>query len=227
MSHEIKLFATTEDARLWVRDPLCAEKNWEGIDSLLKTAVGMASIGSLLFCATADGRLLARLAVLGRLEWADIGHASQVLGMTASGEKLFVVTASGQLWQREPVLNNKDWTVIGQSEEFAKKTIALAAGDGKLYIATKDNELFYRRLGVDSKWRYDGSAHHTIALAATAEKLFAVNKYDELACRDLAGKDWKKVGDTQPVKVMTAGEAMPKPAVELDDVEELRTGTEG
>ena len=76
-----KLFAATSDNRLWARDPVPSDVNWQDIGHA-NNVRAMAFGNGKLFAATSDNRLWARDPVLSDVNWQDIGHANNVVGMT-------------------------------------------------------------------------------------------------------------------------------------------------
>jgi hypothetical protein len=109
-----KLFCATNDNKLWWRDPVGWEVNWEQIGHA-NGVVAMAAINGKLFCATNDNKLWWRDPVGWEVNWEQIGHANGVVAMAAINGKLFCATNDNGLWWRDPVGWEVNWEQIGHA----------------------------------------------------------------------------------------------------------------
>jgi hypothetical protein len=108
-----KLFAAIRDNRLWWRDPVGFEVNWERIGDAIDGAdevVAMAAINNKLFAATRDKRLWWRDPVdIEDVSWEEVGSAidqvgaDEVVAMAAINDKLFAASRNNRLWWRDAV----------------------------------------------------------------------------------------------------------------------------
>src|SRR5215217_6505924 len=146
-----KLFASIRDNRLWWRDPVGFEVNWERIGDAIDGAdevVAMAAINNKLFAATRDKRLWWRDPVdIEDVIWEAIGSAidqvgaDEVVAMAAINNKLFAATRNNRLWWRDPVgFEDVIWEEIGHANDV----VAMAAINNKLFAATRNNRLWWR-----------------------------------------------------------------------------------
>ena len=120
-----KLFCVTKDNKLWVRDSLLSEVDWQPIGSANDVVAMTVSDGKLFF-VTKDNKLWARDPLLSEVSWQPIGSANDVVAMTAINGKLFFVTKDNKLWARDPVLSEVDWQPIGHAIDV----VAMAAING-------------------------------------------------------------------------------------------------
>lgn len=89
----------------------------------------------------------------------------------------------------------------------ANDVVAMTASNGKLFAATKDNQLWSRdAVGDDLPWERIGHANGIAAMAANGDKLFAATKDNRLLWRDAAGRgiDWELIGHANDVVAMAA-----------------------
>jgi LysM repeat protein len=156
-----RLFAATNDNRLWVRDPVLSDVNWQHIGHA-NNVRAMAFGNSMLFAATSDNRLWVRDPVLSDVNWQHIGHANNVVGMTfvnghlfpaAPSGRLFAATSDNRLWVRDPVLSDVNWQHIGHANnvvgmthaEARERTYTVKPGDTLAGIARQE-------LGDANRW---------------------------------------------------------------------------
>ena len=76
----------------------------------------------------------------------------------------------------------------------------MAATNGKLFAATKDNILWWRDPVANVHWQNIGEANNVVAMAATNGKLFAATKDNILWWRDpVANVHWQNIGEANNV----------------------------
>jgi hypothetical protein len=191
-----KLFAAIRDNRLWWRDPVGFEVNWERIGDAIDGAdevVAMAAINNKLFAATRDKRLWWRDPVdIEDVIWEEIGSAidqvgaDEVVAMAAINDKLFAATRDNRLWWRDAVgFEDVIWEEIGH----ANNVVAMAAINNKLFAASRNNRLWWRDpVGFEVNWEHIGDAidgaDEVVAMAAINDKLFAASRNNRLWWRD-------------------------------------------
>ena len=78
-----KLWATTTDNRLWSRDPVLSNVNWQLFGNA-NNVRGLAAANGYLFAATTDNRLWVRDPRFPETDWQPIGHANNVTTMTSA-----------------------------------------------------------------------------------------------------------------------------------------------
>ncbi|MCK5831957.1 MAG: hypothetical protein KAH20_16825 [Methylococcales bacterium] len=87
----------------------------------------------------------------------------------------------------------RDWELIGH----ASTGKAMAALNGKLFLASSDNRLWRRHpVGADVPWKHIGHANHVIAMTATGDSLFCVDRGNRLWWRHAIEADvgWTSIG---------------------------------
>jgi len=174
-----KLFATTDDNKLWWRDPLESSANWEHIGHA-NHVVAMTAINCKLFAVTSDNKLWWREPVGSDVDWEHIGQADYVVAMAAANGKLFAATQNNKLWWREP-LRSVGWGHIG----YLNDVVAMAATHGKLFAATKDDKLWWREpVGINLNWDHIGHAIDVVGMAGINGKLFAATGANKLWVRN-------------------------------------------
>src|SRR5215213_376088 len=201
-----KLFAAIRDNRLWWRDPVGFEVNWERIGDAIDGAdevVAMAAINNKLFAATRNNRLWWRDPVgFEDVIWEEIGHANNVVAMAAINNKLFAATRDNRLWWRDPVgFEDVNWEEIGDAIDGADEVVAMAAINDKLFAATRDNRLWWRDpVDIEVNWERIGDAidgaDEVVAMAAINDKLFAATRDKRLWWRDAVGFEdviWEEI----------------------------------
>jgi len=85
--------------------------------------------------------------------------------------------------------------------------LPLAAINGKLFAATKDNKLWMRDpIPSDVPWQHIGHANNVAAMAAINGKLFAATEDNKLWMRDPVPSDvpWQHIGHANNVAAMAA-----------------------
>jgi len=95
------------------------------------------------------------------------------------------------------------WVHIGHANDV----VAMAAINGKLFAATKDNLLWWRSpVGQNVNWVHIGHANDVVAMAAINGKLFAATKDNRLWWRNPVGQNvnWVHIGHANDVVAMTA-----------------------
>jgi hypothetical protein len=96
-----KLFAATGNSKLWWRDPVGQDVDWEHVGHA-NSVVAMTATSGKLFAATSDNKLWWRDPVGQDVDWEHIGHANNVVAMAAINGKLFAATSDNKLWWRDP-----------------------------------------------------------------------------------------------------------------------------
>jgi len=135
--------------------------------------------------------------------WADIGHANDLVAMAAINNKLFASDKNNQLWWRDAVGHDVDWHHIGHANDL----IAMAAINNKLFATDKNNRLWWRdAVGHDVDWDDIGHANDLVAMAAINNKLFAADRNNRLWWRDAVGHDvdWHDIGHANNVVAIAA-----------------------
>jgi hypothetical protein len=97
------------------------------------------------------------------------------------------------------------WERVWDDIGHANDVVAMAAANGKLFAATRDNRLWWRDpVGADVNWDHIGHANDVVAMAAANEKLFAATRDNRLWWRDPVGADvnWDHIGHANNVVAM-------------------------
>jgi hypothetical protein len=137
-------------------------------------------------------------------QWADVGHANDVVSMTAMDGRLFAATGDNRLWVRDAVDHEIDWTPIGHANEV----VGLAATGGRLFCATRDNRLWSREATpVELDWTPIGHANGVVGMTALNGSLFCATSDNLLWVRPplLTDIDWTRIGHANDVRAMAAG----------------------
>lgn len=95
------------------------------------------------------------------------------------------------------------WEVIGQANDV----VAMAAMQGRLFAATRDNFLWWREpVGQNVTWQRIGHANNIVAMAALNGTLFAVTRDDTLWWREPTSCDmtWQRLGQANNVVALAA-----------------------
>jgi hypothetical protein len=96
-----------------------------------------------------------------------------------------------------------NWDEIGHANDV----VAMAAINGKLFAATKDNKLWWRDpVGQNVNWDEIGHANDAVAMTQARGKLFAATNDDKLWWREPVGIDvnWIQIGHANAVVAMAA-----------------------
>jgi hypothetical protein len=136
-------------------------------------------------------------------QWADVGHANNVVSMTAMDGRLFAATGDNRLWVRDAVDHELDWTPIGHANDV----VGLAATGGRLFCATKDNRLWSREATpVELDWTPIGHANGVVGMTALNGSLFCATSDNLLWVRPplLTDIDWTQIGHANNVRAMAA-----------------------
>jgi hypothetical protein len=148
-------------------------------------------------------------------EWQLAGDATDIVSMTAYHGDLFAVASDNRLLSRRPVPQNIPWSAFLPATDAAR-IVALAAGDGinssfgfRLYAATDDNRLLWRRLDGVSDWEDIGHANRITAMVLSQAALWAASD-DRLWLRNPWKIDdlWQNVGPAIDVVAMAAIDSM-------------------
>ncbi|GAB7045141.1 hypothetical protein JCM9534A_02670 [Catenuloplanes indicus JCM 9534] len=174
-----KLYCTTRDNQLWMRDPIAWEVDWVAIGHA-NNVVAMAGLNGMLFCATGDNRLWMRDAFPWDTPWTDIGHANDVTAMAGLNGKLYCTTRDNRLWMRDPVPWEVGWADIGHADNV----VGLAGLTATLFCATSDGNLWMRDPNPwDTPWTDIGHANNVVAMDAVAGSLFCATSDNRLWTR--------------------------------------------
>ncbi len=95
------------------------------------------------------------------------------------------------------------WQQIGR----ASNVVAMAAVNGKLFAATKNNQLWMREsVPHNVRWQYIGHANNIVGMAAVNGKLFAATKDNRLWMREPVPRNvaWQHIGHANNVVAMAA-----------------------
>ncbi len=177
-----RLYATTSDQRLWVRDPVLSEVDWREL-GVAVDVVALAGFDGQLFAADRQNRLWQRSVSDGAV-WQHIGHANDVVAMTYSTGFLLAATRDGRLWARPPVPVDVDWFVFGT----APAVTAMTTGFGNLAASTTSGALQIRPPlpfpGLP--WTTVGTVPTgVVGIAGTGEALFAATATNRLLVRSI------------------------------------------
>ncbi len=172
-----KLYATTDNDKLWRRDTVSQDIPWEFLGHA-DGVVGLAAANGLLFCATNVGKLWQRPVEGFDVPWAEIGHAQQVSAMTSLNGVLYAATTNSKLWCRAPVDYDIPWEQIG----YAQWVVGMASAEGKLLAVTSDDHLHWREpwSDLDIPWHRFGFAQDVVGMAAIGNTLFVATKEGQL-----------------------------------------------
>ena len=124
--------------------------------------------------------------------WKKIGPAPNVVTMTGYVEgHLYATTSTMNFYAETLLLANVPWERIGDSNNV----IAMAAPfemSGRLFGATKSNELLLRDAVRDAKWEpHLKHINNVVTIACMwPEPLYVVNKKHELWCIGMDGKEF-------------------------------------
>jgi len=194
---EERLFAATRGNRLRWREPVGQNLDWVEIGETPHQRTPWAAA-----VRHATGRLIPR----GRQRPAAAGL---VLAMAAPAEAasdrpvgLYAVTCGATLWWREPVAH-AGWMAVGH----AGSVVAMAAANGWLFAATRENRLQARPTsGGDAAWQDVGHADNVVAMAGLSGKLYCVTADHRLWWRQplLSGAEWTPIGTAKNVVALAA-----------------------
>jgi hypothetical protein len=77
-----KLWAVTSDNKLWDRDPIESNVNWQQVGHA-NNVTAMAALNGKLWATTSDNKLWTRDPIESNVNWQQVGHANNVTAMTA------------------------------------------------------------------------------------------------------------------------------------------------
>ncbi|GIG88141.1 hypothetical protein [Plantactinospora endophytica] len=175
-----RLYAVTNDDKLWVRDPVPQDSVWTHIGQASGVRA-LAGTTTQLYAATTGNQLVVRGLEPWNVPWTAIGHAYNVTTMTLLGGKLYAVTSDGLLWDRDLTPADINWRQIGS----AVGVRALGASATNLYGATTDNNLWLRPPAPVASWTYLRRAYNVTGLASAYGYLFASTSDNHLLYRTI------------------------------------------
>ena len=176
---ENKLFATTNDDRLFWRPPAGQNLHWTAI-GVAQNVLALAAPTEVaahrpikLFAVNTDngGTLWWRDPLTADNPWQKLGDAAGVRTLAALNDLLFATTGN-ELQSRSSTDNAAAWSTIGE----APSIVAMTALNGRLYAATGDHQLLTRDPVTDDvPWSTIGTLPATsqpLALAGAGGRLF-------------------------------------------------------
>jgi hypothetical protein len=101
-----------------------------------------------------------------------------------------------------PARGESRWNLLGPADNVT----ALAADNGKLFAATRDNKLWARETVGDAPWELVGHANDVVAMTALNGKLYAATSDSKLWMREplLREVSWQHIGHANGVVAMAA-----------------------
>lgn len=160
-----------------------------------------------ILCADCQNVLWKRNFAAGDGSWTELsGIPTGPIALCAVGTVLFTIDEYNCVWTRDLREADDSWTLLERSNP-GKQLTALAALDGTLYAATKDDKLLTRK--IDQPVTQDGSgwkelldqsgkavnAFDVRSMAAFGGRIYAANGSDELWVLKLGAKmTWREDG---------------------------------
>jgi hypothetical protein len=141
--------------------------------------------------------------------WTRLEVPASDVGLEGRTLNGMALTLNGRVgftcyWSRAGKLRaTRNWEEVGHANDV----VAMAAINGKLFAATRDNRLWWRDpVGANVNWEEIGHANDVVAMAAINGKLFAATRDNRLWWRDPVGANvnWKEIGHANDVVAMAA-----------------------
>jgi hypothetical protein len=201
-----RLFAATNDNKLWVREIRHKDTNWQHIGHANNVAA-LATANGRLYAATRDNKLWVRSTASQDVPWAYVGHANNVRAMTGVGTRLYAATTDNRLWSKDTLSTKSDWQPVGHANDV----IAMASIDNTLYAVSKDNLLWSRQASLtELDWTRIGTAENVLGLAGYGGQLYATTTGNRL----LVMTPTESGADMPPVRDMKSDAPMPKARID-------------